>query len=127
MERVRMMECGDGFRRADNASAGPVAAKTAAYTILPGEQTSVFTNLAAAGSVTITLPSAVGLTGRRFFFIKATAGQNLVVAGTIKHNVTPFTLATLTHSTADEFAAVEVIAYNSAWHVVNTQGTWAAA
>lgn len=123
-----MMDCGDGIRRADNGSAGIIAAKTAAYTVTPGDANKIFTNRGAAGSVTFTLPAPKA--GMRFTFIKAVAGQNLVVttdvAATKLHGAAGATQGvTLTNSTATEFGSVTLWCDGIAWYTVASLGTWA--
>jgi len=85
MEHVKMRDCGDGFRRADAGSLSPLAVKIAAYTILsPGDAGKTFSNRAATGSVTLTLPAAAeGL----FFRIFKPTAQDVVLTATGGANI----------------------------------------
>jgi len=80
MQHVPVMECGDGFYRADNGAKGkaPVA-KTASYTILPTQAGTIFTNAGASGSITFTLPSPKKQMW--FGFLRA-AAQDIVITAT---------------------------------------------
>lgn len=58
-----------------------VAAKTAAYTILPTDRCgTLFTNRGAAGSVTFTLPGPTAVPAGTWFLFGGIADQNIVVA-----------------------------------------------
>lgn len=58
MQHIPVMECGDGFYRADDGAKGkPPLAKTASYTILPSQMGTTFTNAGASGTITFTLPA----------------------------------------------------------------------
>jgi len=79
MQQILLMDCGDGYTRADNGGLkGPVA-KTAAYTVLPEEAGTLFTNQGAGGAVTFTLPAAKA--GLWFGFLRH-AAQNVTVTAT---------------------------------------------
>lgn len=84
-ERVMMMDCGDGIRRADNGSfgKGPVA-KTANYTLKPGESGTIFTNKGAGATVTLTLPApraglwyVFAVSAAQTFTIQASGGAKI--------------------------------------------------
>lgn len=134
MEIVRMMDCGDANRRADNgaffglntissAAGTGVTAKTAAYTLTAAESGKAFSNSGAGGSVTFTLPTPKP--GMWFIFEKI-ENQTLVVAAgsgsTIENG------ANLTNNTAGDAnkATLTVIATSTTtWKVQGYRGTWA--
>lgn len=61
----------------NGAVATPIVAKSSAYTIVAGDST-----ILATGTTTITLPTAVGVTGRQYTIKKTDAGgTNVTVAG----------------------------------------------
>jgi hypothetical protein len=108
---------------------GPIEAKTAAYQITSHDSRKIFTNRAAAGSVTFTLPAAADLkAGIWFDFVKATPGQNVVIAlnsNTCVGYVTPFTGTTaVTHSTANERGSCRLMFDGAAFILMNQNGTW---
>lgn len=117
------MDCADGYVRAELALLKQPVAKTAAYTILGSESGTVFSNAAASGSVTFTLPTPK--TGMFFIFLKVVGDQNVVVtaptAGTMNHLTVG---VTLTNSTT-QFGAVLIVAVGTAWYAISANGTWA--
>lgn len=135
MEIVRLMDCGDAKRRADNgaffglnhitsAAGTGVSAKTAAYTLTEAESGKAFSNSGASGSVTFTLPASPKA-GMWYFFEKI-ANQNLVVApgagATIENG------SSLTNSTSGDAnkATLTVVATSTTtWKVQGYRGTWA--
>lgn len=135
MEIVRMMDCGDASRRADNgaffglntissAAGTGVTAKTAAYTLTAAETGKAFSNSGAGGSVTFTLPASPK-PGMWFFFEKV-ANQNVVVAAGA--GATIENAASLTNSTAGDAAkgTLTVVATSTTtWKVAAYRGTWA--
>lgn len=123
MQRVPMMDCGDGTQRADNGCRGKVAAKTASYTINPAEAGTLYTNRGAAGSVTFTLPPPKA--GMWFGFQKAVNNQNIVVvtdvAATKFDGLTQGTTAT---NSTTEFGAIRIWSDGVVWFVDSQTGTW---
>jgi len=94
MERVRMRDCPDGYRRASNGNrykGTGVAAKTAAYTVVQADDGKAFSNAGASGSVTITLPDGLPLGWWADFFVSA--AQTLVLAATSINNAATLTAA----------------------------------
>lgn len=82
MEKVMMMNCGDGLRRADFGSlakGGSVLNKTAAYTLTAADTGKTFGTRGASGAITFTLPAPVA--GLVYFFVQA-AVQNISVTAT---------------------------------------------
>lgn len=108
MQRIPLMDCGDGVRRADNGSYfnGPSAkAKTANYTIQANETGSAFTNTGASGEVDFTLPTAVaGL----WFLFAVTANQvvKVVTSGGAKINNATTSLNAATPAVGVQMAKV---------------------
>jgi hypothetical protein len=124
-ERVLMMDCGDGIRRADRGSAGkgPVA-KTTAYTVKAAETGTMFTNLGAIASVTFTLP--VPKPGMWFTFVKATAAQSIVLqmpAGVVINGGTVG--KAYQNVTAENGVCTIVGASPTLYAVMSEKGTWA--
>ena len=126
MERVNMMDCGDGIRRADNGShgKGPVA-KTANYTIGAGQTGTMFSNKGATASVTLTLPTAKA--GMRFTFIKVAAQDLLIkaaggakIAGSVANKV----YKNITGGDAGT-ANLSIFSDGTDWYVSGSVGTWA--
>jgi hypothetical protein len=124
--QLGLMDCGDGYRRADNGSfgKGPVA-KTAAYTVKALETGTIFTNAGATGSITFTLPTPAA--GMRFTFVKADVAAHFIVlqapsgvsiggrtSGQVYKNVTTadFGVCTLLGISSTEYA------------IVSEKGTW---
>jgi len=125
MEFTRLMDCGDGFRRADNGCvATDILAKTADYTIKALDTGKIFTNRGASGAVAFNLPAPKK--GMWVGFQKAVNNQNMVVntdvAATKIHNLTQG--VTLTNSTT-EYGYCEIFSDGTAWFVRNIRGTWA--
>lgn len=84
-ERVFMMDCGDGLRRADNGCLGKNAtAKTASWTLTKHDTGRMFTNTGAAAGIVATLPTAVK--NLWFLFAAPNTSYSLTVtaAGTAK-------------------------------------------
>ena len=124
-ERVHMMDCGDGIRRADRGCAGkgPVA-KTAAYTVKAGETGTIFTNLGATASVTFTLP--VPKPGMWFTFAKAVPAQSIVLqmpAGVIINGGTAG--KAYQNVTAESGVCTIVAATPGMYMIASEKGTWA--
>jgi len=119
-----MMDCGDGFRRADNGSwGGQVAVKTADYTILENDPSRTFSNRGAAGAINITLPKP--LDGRRFSFLKPTQ-QNIVITATNGAKINGGTANKKWSNVAAEAGGMTtLIADGTDWFVVGSTGTWA--
>lgn len=133
-EKVLMMDCGDGQRRANNGGNQPPEAKTAAYTILHGDAGKIFTNTGAGGSVTFTLPATSTalngprITGLRFLICKVT-NQNVVIqaptGATINGGSSAGAFQNVT-SSASAVPTCEIIAISeTAWIARPTIGTWA--
>lgn len=126
MERVFMMDSGDGLRRADNGCLGKgPTAKTADYTIKNTDTGTIFTNAGAGGAVTFTLPAAKK--GMWFLFLKA-AAQNLLLqapsgskvggsnAGKVYKNVTGGDAGS---------GSCRIVCDGTDWYVIGQTGTWA--
>lgn len=129
MERVLMMDCGDGYRRADNGSLGPEVAKAASYTIGATETGTTFSNRGATGSITFTLPTAK--VGMIFRFIKA-AAQSIVIAAAAADKINGGTAGKKYQNvTAGDnglgtctLCAVRDSATVISWYVLGEKGTW---
>ena len=128
MQSIPIVDCGDGVVRAVAGalgSAGPMLTKTAAYTIKASDTGTTFDNLAAAGSVTFTLPAPKA--GLVFYFQVKTVGQTIVVtaptAGTMKGPVTPYTGITITSAGANQFSFLELYSDGTNWYALGF-GTW---
>jgi hypothetical protein len=106
---------------ADDPPSG-ITAKTAAYTITRTEYGKAFSNLAASGSVTLTLPTPfAGAKAGPFF--KPTA-QNIVIAAEAGSTING--AANFTNSSTEPYALLELVGYSSTlWIIRNKQGTWA--
>ena len=96
----------------------PYLLKTGDYTVLSSDYFIACDTTGAAQ--TITLPTAVGITGRRYTIMRITGGVNAVVvdgngAETI-NTAANKTLATL-------YAALSVISDGANWQMYNSQGT----
>lgn len=114
MQTIPLMDCADGYQRADSGAIKTPTAKTAAYTVTALESGKLFTNRGASGSVTFTLPT--GKAGMFFHFFKAVTAQNIVVNGG--------TNQTFTNST-NEAGGLTVVHDGTAWLALHTKGTWA--
>jgi hypothetical protein len=93
-----------GLARASDGKLIPgpmnVAAKTAAYTILPSDPNgSLFTNRGAVASVTFTLPAVTAVPSGTFYWFIGIAAQNMIVAA-----ATADTLVTRDDVAADSIA-----------------------
>lgn len=122
-ERVYMMDCGDGIRRADNGAMGKgVAVKTANYTIKAGDAGLLFSNRGAAGAVTFTLPAPAR--NIWFGFLKATQ-QNLVVQATGGAKINGGTANKAYNNVAAEVGGMtRLISDGTDWFVLGEKGTW---
>lgn len=126
MERVRLMDCGDGIRRALFGGYGTVKAKTASYTVkeLEPDGCLAFSNRGATGAVTFTLPKPTK--GRLAVFLKV-AQQNLLIKGTNGAKVGASNADKILQNTAAEAAvSVTLLADGTDWLVTGSVGTWAA-
>lgn len=122
-EKVRIMDCGDGYRRADNGCAGrgPFA-KTAAYTVLATDAGKIFTNTGAAGAVTFTLPTVKA--GMRFnFAVVAAQTLTLLATGGAKINGSAANGTFAAAGTQANVGNVEVWSDGTNWFT-RASGTW---
>lgn len=133
MEIVRMMDCGDASRRADNgaffglnsitsAAGTGVSAKTAAYTLKEAETGKAFSNSGAGGSVTFTLPTPKP--GMWFLFFKLT-NQNIVIAAPSGATIDTAASITNTASQAGAAAILVVATSTTTYQSLAARGTWA--
>lgn len=134
MEIVRMMDCGDANRRADNgaffglntissAAGTGVTAKTAAYTLTEAESGKAFSNSGAAGSVTFTLPTPKP--GMWFIFFKLTQQNVVIAAGS---GITVNGASTFTNSAAENNKSCIMVATSTTnWATAAAFGTWSVA
>jgi hypothetical protein len=124
MERVNMMDCGDGIRRADHGcyGQGPVA-KIANYQMMNGDTGKIFSNKGATGAVQFTLPKAKA--GLWFVFV-VVAAQSLTVKAQNSEKVNG-SAANGTYAAALTQAGVGNVCIwsdGSAWYSAGPQGTW---
>lgn len=121
MVNIPVMDCADGRVRADTAVSRAPVAKIAAYTVLASDSGNLFTNRAAAGSVTFTLPAVAA--GLRYRFAKAVNNQNIVVTGAAS-TMQGLTLgATATNSTT-EYGVMNIECDGTVWIITYQTGTW---
>jgi hypothetical protein len=125
MERVMMMDGGDGIRRADNGAWGKApTAKTANYTVKAADTGTVFSNKAAAGSVTFTLPAPVP--GLWLTFLKS-AAQNILLQATggaaVGGSAANKVYKNVTNGDAGA-GSVTLVCGGTNWHVIGSFGTW---
>lgn len=97
--------------------AGPIATalatKTAAYTITATDSTILAD--ATGGAFTVTLPTAVGITGRLYTVKKIDSSGNVVTVGTTSsQTIDPAT----TYALSTQWAAVRVVSNGANWFVV---------
>ena len=120
-----LMECGDGYYRADDGSWGksPVA-KTAAYTVKATEAGTVFTNEAATGSVTFTLPTPQK--GLWYTFVKHEPQYNIVLQAPTSVKINYGTAAQKYQcTTTTDQATVTILGISTTEYVVVAEkGTW---
>lgn len=118
----RMMAAGGMFWPLVNGKV--VTAKTASYTVLASEANQAFSNKAAAGAITFTLPAVADVLGRVFSFVKVTA-QNVVLDGAGSETIDGAT--TLTNSTAGDAgkAVITLVATEDGWLTLCKTGSWA--
>ncbi len=122
-QRVPMMQCGDGFTRADNGSIGRTRAKTASYTILLNDDRHAYTNAGAAGAVTFTLPAPKD--GDLLHFIKVVPAQNLLIQATNGAKINGGTADKIYQNVTSETGTCTLAAVGTDWFVLAEKGTWA--
>jgi hypothetical protein len=118
-----MMQCGDGFERADNSSLGRTRAKTANYTILQNEDRHAYTNAGAAGAVTFTLPAPKD--GDLLHFIKVVPAQNLLIQATNGAKINNGTADKIYQNVTSETGTCTLTSDGTNWFVLCQFGTWA--
>jgi hypothetical protein len=123
MQRIAIMQGGDGSYRADTSNRGQVAVKTASYTVKLSDPT-IFSNKGATGAVLISLPTAKA--GAWFTILKAT-NQTFGFQATGGAKINAGTANKKYSNTASEagIATCTVISDGTDWFVVSQIGTWA--
>lgn len=113
---------GKGFYRYDTNSASwlpigvmarPLTSKTANYTATTYD--SIILVSASGGSVTITLPTAVGIKGKEFTIKKTDSSANIV---TVDGNGSETIDGDTTRDLALQYEAIDIISDNASWWII---------
>ena len=123
MRNIPVMDCGDGFTRANNGcfGKGPVI-KTAAYTISVRETGTVFSNKGDGDALVLTLPAAEA--GVWFTFFKHTQ-QNLSVQAAGGAKINNGTANKKYENVAAEAGgSCTLVSDGVDWFVAGEKGTW---
>lgn len=121
---IQTMNCSDGLPRADNGAIGRIPLSLiAAKTLLQADSGGVYNNTGAAGSVTITLPSAPK--DGTIFHVFITAAQTIVLqaAGGAKINAGSANGTLTAAGSQINVGRATVTAMGGNWFV-STAGTW---
>jgi hypothetical protein len=95
-----------------------VTSKTAAYTATAGDD--LILGNATSAAFTVTLPTAVGIKGKRYTVKKTDASANAV---TVDGNGSETIDGALTKALGSQFATITIVSDNAAWQIVAQQGT----
>lgn len=88
-------------------------------TTLDGLAATILAN-AAAGALTVMLPSAVGVTGRHYTIKRINSGSNNVIVGTTSSQTID---GASTRTLGAQWSVFTVVSDGSAWQIVNQAGT----
>lgn len=102
------------------ATGGPtlaVAGKTAAYTTTAAD--ALIRADAAGGAFTVTLPTAVGITGKIFWVKRTSASNNVTVGTTSSQTIDGASTKTLT----TQYATIAIVSNGTNWDTLSTLGT----
>lgn len=94
--------------------AGSVATKTAAYTLTATD--SIILADATTAAFQVTLPTAVGITGRQYTIKRINSGANNVSVGTTRGQTID---GVSTKTLGAQWSAVSVVSDGANWQVVN--------
>ena len=104
----------DGDIPAWVTASGPrkTESKTADYTITSADD--VILVDATSGNVTVTLPTAVGLDGRRYHIKKTTGPNSVIIDGNGAETID----GSLTAVVTIQYVAITVVSDNANWHII---------
>ncbi len=103
----------DGTTLTASASSLAVTSKTANYTITTSDDLVLAS--AAGGAFTVTLPTAVGKTGRIFKIKRTNSGSNNVTVGTTSSQTID---GSTTYTISTQYQSIDVISDGSNWHII---------
>lgn len=124
MQRVPMVDCGDGVRRADNGMkffGTSVNAKTANYTVKAVETGQAFSNKGATGTVQFTLPTPKA--GLKFVFLVVAAQTFEVLPSAGGEKINNGSTKISAAGTQANLGVAEVFSDGTNWFCSLT-GTW---
>lgn len=94
-----------------------IVSKTAAYTATATDD--VILGDASGGAFTVTLPTAVGIPGKRYTIKRTSSSNNVTVDGDGSETIDGAT----TKALATQYAAIVVVSDGTGWHIVSSMGT----